>query len=820
MKMTERQRRAVQTCAWAGGLVAATLLPAHVQAQGAYRQPAPEIVTLVDAPPTPDVRVSPDQRTLLLLERRSLPSIAELAQPELRLAGLRINPQTNGRSRAGRRQRRYAGLGLVSIADGSRTPVAGLPADAPIEHPAFAPDGRHVSFTLIREDRLELWVTDLAGSARRLGAQRLNGVFGAPCTWATDSTGLFCRLVPEDHEALPKKPAVPRGPHVEQTLGRRAAARTYQDLLKSSHDERLFEHYGMAAVAFVGLDGSSRLFDSWGLFRRIEPSPDGHWLLVEVVHHPFSRLVPVHRFPYRIEVWDRAGRSITQVADRPLAEDVPITRGSVPTGPRRFGWRSDVPATLFWVEAQDGGDSGRTAEVRDALFQLGAPFKGTPRRLLSLGLRFSSVQWSSDELALVKATHWKTRRTRTWWVRPGQAGSKPVLLFDHSTEDRYNDPGTPLTTTTASGHPVLWTTDKGDALYLRGKGASAEGDRPFVDRYQLSQRRAERLWRSVAPAYEWPEQMLDPEQQVMLTRRESKVEPPNYFVRELSANRLRRLTDRPHPTPQLRDVTKELIRYRRDDGVQLSGTLYLPPGKSAADGPFPVLMWAYPREYKSAQAAGQVRKSPHEFLRINPRSSLIYLAAGFAVFDDPIMPIVGEGEEEPNDTYVKQLVAGARAAVDVLVQRGVAERGRIAIGGHSYGAFMVANLLAHSDLFAAGVARSGAYNRSLTPFGFQAEQRTFWQAPEVYFRMSPFMHAEKVNEPILLIHGEADNNSGTFPLQSRRFYHALKGHGATARLVMLPHESHGYQARESVLHMLQETIAWLERYLKAEPRKP
>jgi dipeptidyl aminopeptidase/acylaminoacyl peptidase len=193
------------------------------------------------------------------------------------------------------------------------------------------------------------------------------------------------------------------------------------------------------------------------------------------------------------------------------------------------------------------------------------------------------------------------------------------------------------------------------------------------------------------------------------------------------------------------------------------------------------------------------------------------VARGYAVFDDPSMPIIGEGDKEPNDSFVKQLVMSAEAAVNKLVELGIADRRKIAIGGHSYGAFMTANLLAHSDLFAAGIARSGAYNRTLTPFGFQREERTYWEAPEVYYNMSPFMHADKINEPMLMIHGHADNNSGTFPIQSERMFAAMKGHGGKARLVMLPHESHGYRARESILHVLWETDQLLENYVKNRP---
>jgi len=454
--------------------------------------------------------------------------------------------------------------------------------------------------------------------------------------------------------------------------------------------------------------------------------------------------------------------------------------------------------------------------VRDTLHLLAAPFEGEPTLLASLGLRFQGVRWGRDDLALVSERWRRTRRTRTWIVEPAAPGTEARVLFDRSYEDQYGDPGTPVMHPTASGTSVLLVGEDG-SLFLQGSGASPEGNRPFVDALRPDTGETRRLWRSEAPYYELPVELLDASGHTLLTRRESREAPPNYYVRDLGDGRLRRLTDFPHPAPSLAGAHRELIRYERDDGVQLTATLNLPPGYSPEQGPLPTLVWAYPREYKTAAAAAQVRDSPHRFFRFYWGTPLYWLTQGYAVLERPTMPIIGEGDAEPNDSFVQQLVGSARAAVEEVVKRGVADPRRMAIGGHSYGAFMTANLLAHSDLFRAGIARSGAYNRTLTPFGFQAEKRTYWQAPEVYFAMSPFMHVPKIDEPILLIHGAADNNSGTFPIQSERLYHALKGNGGTARLVMLPHESHGYRARESLMHMYWEMHEWLERYVKHAP---
>lgn len=798
----------------AGILLLSTSLVAQEPTNGKqYQLPTQTLVDIVDAPPTPAARLGPAGEWLLLQDVPSLPSIAELAERELRLAGLRIKPQINGRSRT----RHYVGLGLLRVADRMERPITGIPAGARIENVEWAPGGTRVVFTNTTSDGIELWVAEVAsGNARRLTGPRLNLTMARSPEWMPDGRSIVVTLIPDGRGAEPEAPQVPSGPVIQENLGETAPARTYQDLLENPYDEELFEHYTTSQLARVSIEGTVTPIGEPGQIWRFDPSPDGRFVLVETLHRPFSYLVPAYRFPRRIEVVDLTGRQVFQLGDLPLQEGVPIPFGSVPTGPRDVEWRADAPATLVWAEAQDGGDAGRPAEVRDKVFMLPAPFRGAPATLATLGLRYGGTNWGTNDVALINSLWWRTRQIKTWLVAPGAPEQQPELLSDRSWEDRYGDPGYPDMMRNAAGRWVMNTGRDGRSLYLIGDGASPEGNRPFLDVLDLRTKTTQRVFRSSAPHYERPLQVLDQAGRQVLTVRESVKDPPNYFVRDVSGGRLRQITSFPNPTPQLAGMQKELIEYERSDGVKLNGTLYLPPGYAASDGPLPMLMWAYPREYKSADLAGQITDSPYQFDRLTGWSSVIWLTQGYAVLDGPTMPIIGEGDEEPNDTYVEQLVASAEAAVNEVVRRGVADRERIGIGGHSYGAFMAANLLAHSDLYAAGIARSGAYNRTLTPFGFQREERTVWEAPEIYFGMSPFMHVDKINEPILLIHGEADNNSGTYPMQSERFYNALKGLGKTARLVMLPHESHGYRARESILHMLWEMQEWMNRYVKHE----
>ena len=794
------------------------VLALSAQAQDAlvYQTPAPELAALVDAPRTPAVSLSPDRATMAFLTRPGAPPITELAEPELGLAGVRINPRTTGPSRASG----FTGVSFRAVDGGAARPLSGLPADARFRSVSWSPDGRHVAMLADFADRIELWTASVAsGQARRALAAPVNDAApGASFAWMPSGTALVARVVAPGRGAAPVEDATPTGPVVQQSDGQAAPARTYQDLLESPLDEALFDHHMASALVVVGLDGSTRELGPEAVYVSLAPSPDGRFVMTEALHRPYSYLVPWYRFPRRTEVRDAAtGAIVHTVADTDLAERVPIAFGSVPTGPRSFEWRADAPATVVWAEAQDGGDAGAPAEVRDRLYVLAAPFTGAPAELAAFPLRYGGVVWGDGQTAIAYDNQWQTRQVNAYRLRPDQPGASPETLLSYSFEDRYANPGSPMTVANDAGYPVLQ--QDGGAVFLSGQGASAEGNRPFVRRLDLATGDTTELFRSQAPYYERPVAFLD--DGVLLTQRETVTDPPNYVARNLSTGTATVLTEFAHPYPELADVQKETVEYTRADGVPLSATLYLPPGYDAQrDGPLPTLVWAYPTEFKSADAAGQRSDSPYQFTYVSYWGAVPFVTRGYAVLDDAAFPVVGEGEDEPNDTFREQLVMNAQAAIDAGVARGVVDPDRVAVGGHSYGAFMVGNLLAHSDLFRAGIARSGAYNRTLTPFGFQREERTFWDDPMLYVGMSPFMHAEKIDEPILLVHGDADNNPGTFTLQSERLYGALKGLGGTARLVLLPAESHGYRARESLLHMLWEQDRWLETHVKnAGPRE-
>lgn len=811
----------------------------HPAAGHQYQLPSAPLQAIVDAARAPQMSLSPHRDLLTMVATPALPSIVEVAQPELKLAGLRINPRTYSPSRFSF----GSSLSLLDIASGQELAISGLPQPLRLANSAWSPDQRHLAFTHISLGeqgggaQVELWLVDVATrAARRLMPAPLMHVHGSGFGWRPDGSGLLVQLKPATLAAAPPLDGVPAGPAIQDSDAGAGARqlRTYPDLLKNQADVRLFAHYATVQLALVDLAGQRSPVGAPALLVGARLSPDGQHLLTQTLLQPFSYLVPASSFARAIEVRDLAGALLYTVAERPLQEGLPPGNDAVPAGRRDVSWRVDAPATLVWAEAQDGGDPAREASdgVRDIVYALAAPFDGVPGVLARLGTRYGGIVWGRGDLALLTESWYKTRAVKTWRIDPdrllaavgadAQAGARAdapadAPLFAYSFEDRYANPGHPVTRADGNGLQRLLI-GPGTSILLDGAGASLEGDRPFIDRLSLDSMRKERLFQSAPPYYENPAAVLSVDGMRLLTTRETPTERPNFYVRELdpaAPQALRALTRFPHPTPQLQHVQKEQIRYRRADGIDLTATLMLPPEYDPTrDGPLPLLMWAYPQEFKSAGAASQTTGSPYRFNAVSYWGPAAFLAMGYAVLDNPSMPIVGAGDTEPNDSYLPQLVASAEAAVAEVLRRGVAERHRIAVGGHSYGAFMTANLLAHTRLFKAGIARSGAYNRTLTPFGFQAEERPFWQVPQVYQAMSPFHYADRIAGALLLIHGEQDNNSGTFPIQSERMFQAIKGLGGTARLVMLPNESHAYRARESIMHMLYESERWLDKYVK------
>jgi dipeptidyl aminopeptidase/acylaminoacyl peptidase len=764
-----------------------------------YKLPPKDVVDILDAAPLPRVSMSPDREKMLLIELEKMPAIADLAMPMLRIAGIRITPQYNSRQVLG------FSTGLV-FGDGRRVV---LPAGVKFTGGSWSNDGSRFLFSRYVDGGVELWVVNAAtAQARALTPPRLNLVLGQPM-WMPDGKEILVSVIPQKRVAAPAEPPVSDGPVVQESGGRQAMVATYEDLLKSPFDEKLFEYYSTSQLALVdAATGAVRNVGFPGIYLEVEPSPDGRYILVTRLRQPFSYSVPYYDFACSYEIWDVSGKLVKTIAESPAAEDVPLN--GVRIGPRDFAWQARKPAALVWAEALDGGDPERAVPHRDRIMSLAAPFAAEPREVLKMEHRFRGLTWfESPGLAFSTEFDWKRNWRTTWLVNIDDALYKPKKVFDLSINDQYNAPGYPVLTPLGPDWVVL---EDSGWIYLRGEGASPQGDHPFLDRMNLATGEKQRLFRCADRMYESFVAFQGKSREKVIITRESRTEVPNYYVYDLKSHDAQPLTRFKDPAPQLTAVKRQLVRYKRDDGVDLSGTLYLPADYKEGTR-LPVVIWAYPLEYNDAGTAGQVRGSAERFTFYRGASQLLFVTQGYAVFDNATMPVIGD-PKTMNDTYVQQIVANAKAAIDVLDRMGVADRRRVGVGGHSYGAFMTANLLAHCDLFAAGIARSGAYNRTLTPFGFQSERRTLWEARDTYINMSPFMHADKIKTPLLLIHGMADNNSGTFPIQSERLFAALKGFGATARFVYLPFESHGYSARESNLTVLAEMFAWFDKYVK------
>jgi dipeptidyl aminopeptidase/acylaminoacyl peptidase len=770
-----------------------------ILAQTSYKKPPDAIRMVLDAPATPRALVSPNKSHLLLITPDRYPPIAELAQPMLRLAGLRINP----RNHAPRGGTTYRHLQLVNLTTLKKTDAV-LPAGATFALPKWSADGKLAALPVHFEDRIELYLLDAAsGRLRAIPNLRLNAANGDPVDWFSDSRQLLVKAIPTRRGVPPPDVSVPAGPDIQESLGKATPAPTYQDLLKSEHDEKQFDYYCTSQIVIVdSATGKITPINTPGIYSNLTPSPDAKYILAQRIRRPYSWVLPEQRFPLDVEVWRTNGSVVKVMANLPLADRIPLD--GVRTGPRGMNWVPGQAATLVWTEAMDGGNPREKVPHRDRIMLAAGAFD-QPREFAKLQERLQGQPlWLSDGRLWVSDYERSSRRLRTFVI---QTGGEAVELASRNMQDRYRDMGAPVTEM-VDGVRLIEVSN--GSILLEGRGASPKGDRPFLDRLSLTTKQKQRLFECEDGVYETVSDVLNREGTRLLTRRESPTEPPNFYL--IDNGKRTAITDFKDPAPEFRKVTKKLVTYKRADGVPLSFTLYLPPGYKEGT-PLPTVMWAYPRDYSDAGIAGQITGSPYQFTILNGASHLFFLLQGYAILDDAALPVVGDLENF-NNSYIEQIVAGAKAAIDKAVELGVTDPRRVGVGGHSYGGFMTANLLAHSDLFAAGIARSGAYNRTLTPFGFQTERRTLWEAPDTYLRMSPFLSAHKINEPILLIHGAADNNTGTFPIQSERMYTAIRGNGGTVRFVLLPHESHGYAARESVEHTLAEMVEWFDKHVK------
>jgi len=778
-----------------------------------FQKPSKPILDLADYQRAPSVSMDNKKEYMLLTYRNTYKTLDDLNQEELRLGGLRINPVTNISSTV----TYINNLKIRKISDKKELQVKGIPENAKITNVSWSPSENKIAFTNTTKKGVELWIIDVPNQiARKITEDNLNANLGSPYTWHNNNE-LLIKVLPKNRPALiDTKKDLPTGPTVSTSDGSKSQNRTYQDLLKNKTDETNFDIITTSELYLITTSGEAKLFKSAAIYAGESFSPDGNYIMLTTIQKPYSYIVPMSRFPQKSIVYDLNGREIKVVNEVPLTEIMPKGFSSVRAGKRNMAWRPDVAATLFFVEALDGGDQAKQVELRDEVYTWQAPFNQSPISLLKTKQRFGGITWGNENYAIVYDSWYDTRNAKTYLINPSNPNQAPQIIFDRNSQDIYSDPGNFETKKNQFNRFVLAI--ENNKSYLIGDGFTKEGQFPFISEFNLKTLENKKIY--ISTYKDKKEDLIsieDLKKGDVLVMIQSKNEYPNYYLRNIkSKNKLTPITSFTNPFESIKNVNKEVIKYKRKDGVELSGTLYLPAGydKTAKKEKLPLLIWAYPEEFKDKNSAGQVNKNPNEFTFPNYGSFVYWVTKGYAVLDDASFPIIGEGKTEPNDTFISQLVDNAEAAINAIDQLGYINRNKVGIGGHSYGAFMTANLLTHSKLFACGIARSGAYNRTLTPFGFQSEQRNYWDIPAIYNEMSPFMNADKMKTPLLLVHGDADNNPGTFTLQSERYFQALKGLGAPVRLVLLPKESHGYAAKDNILHLLWEQEQFLDKYLK------
>ncbi len=794
-------------------LVLMIVFSVHLTAQdnSSYQLPPKVIADLLLAAPTPAISVSGNAKYMLVMERNSYPAVEELGQPELKIAGIRINPLNASLTR----QTYINRISVKLVGADKNIEIKGLPANLSALNPTWNPSENKIAFFNVLSNSVDVYVIDITAlTCKKINTTSANLVLGNTLTWMDDVNVLYKTNV-NDPAKVAKKPITPKGPTVQENLGKVAPSVTYQDLIKSPFDEYLFEY--LTTVQLVkNNNGVETKMGKPSILSSISLSPDKQYILTRTLNKPFSYLVPSYGFASTVFITDTKGNLVHTLANLPSAESTPSGYDNVQNLPRGFDWRNDAPSTIVYAMPLDSGLIKKKVPFHDAVFALEAPFKGEAKELFKTETRYGRITWGNNQMALVAEQLRSKQQYKVSIYNPSNGSI--TKLYEGNSTDLYNNPGTPVTEKNKYGEQVIALLSDGQSiLFNNTTGASDKGDLPYIAKFNLQTKQKEILWRCAEDCFEYVADVLDINNLKLVTRRETEKDVPNYYIKSgAGLKNSVAITRFANPYTGMEGVTKEKIKYKRKDGVDLTGDLYLPKGyDKAKDGALPTLIWAYPREFTNAADASQVRGNQHKFTMLSWGSPVFYVTQGYAILDNAEMPIVATSpDKKPNDDFVNQLSLNASAAIDKLVEMGVGDRNRMAVGGHSYGAFMTTNLLAHTSLFKTGIARSGAYNRTLTPFGFQNEERTFWQAPQLYLAMSPFAFADKIKAPLLMTHGEADDNTGTFPINSERLYAAIKGHGGTVRFVYLPYEAHGYKGKENVLHLLYEQGRWLDKYLK------
>jgi dipeptidyl aminopeptidase/acylaminoacyl peptidase len=782
-------------------LCASALTPCAAAGSGGYRQPPQDVVAIIAARKPPLISVAPDRRQAILAEPEGFTRLEDLARPAVSVDGRRFDLGSHAR----RGMVHYSGLTLLALGTGEsrRLPLAD---NARIGYPQWSPRSDRLAFGVFAPTGVELWHAGTEDMQPvKVEGLRLNTAGGRSFVWMPDGQRILCRLVAAGADGMPRLPLSIPGPIVLEATGSRQPA-AMRAVGRNPHEHQLFNYFMRSQLAIANTStGELAPIGVPDLYGDIAPSPDGNFILV-------TRMTPPGDAPDvglspadTLEVWTASGQIVSSLLSSPEAVSTEARKR------RGFRWQHTASATLQWIEDMFPSDGLRAGTGGERLMVLAAPFSAAPREVFRSEHAITGIDWvDASESAIVHVYDEQERRAAAWLVDLRRPGAEARSLWTRHIDDRYDDPGRPMTKRNAAGLDVV-IQEHGD-IYMSARGVTPQGERPFVSRWSLTEMDGEVLWRSSEGTYAEAIALLDDEEPRLLIRHEAATMPPNYAVVGLRGGPRRELTSFRSPGAETFRVRKEVVTFPRADGIMLQATLYSPMQK-ADEERLPLVLWAYPRTYADAQRAGQVSRSGDHFSAFDRAIPAFLAMHGFAVMDQVSMPIV-RADRGAGRSFSEQVVASARAAIDKAVEMGVADPQRVGVAGHSFGAFMTVSLLAHSELFKAGVAFSGAYNRTLTPFGFQTERRTLWEAPNMYMEMSPLMYAHRITAPLLLVHGSQDENRGTTPMQSERLFQAIMGQGGTAKLVMLPYEGHVYRARESVLHSAAEMLEWFSLHLR------
>ena len=845
-----------------------------------YATPPPELADAVLAPRHLNVTlssVSPDKKWFVDEIGDGPVVMKTFSKPFHELGGVFIDHKAN-RART-LTIRNNAGIQLISATDGSRKPIQ-VPAGLRVSNATWSPDGTAIAYFGHAEDATHIYIADVAsGKSRQLSKIPILATMVSSFEFTDNGRQIAAVVIPDGRAAMPTAPTAPTGPTVKLSDSAKNRLRTFPSLMSTPYEKDLLKWHATGQLALIDVkQGTVKKFGKPDMIRSVDFAPDGKYARVTRMVEPFSYDVPVNNFGSVEEVWDATGTSLVKLNERPLnlgvqddTQDPPAAGGGRGAqqnqqGRRELAWRADGQG-LTYVEQEAapertgrrGGQAGDTADDQDAasaqrggrgapqppqrkdrVYQWTAPFTDATKKVIyEHPTRLSGHRFSPDMKVLFfsERAGQNTLDKAVYLDAPAQT----YTLARYRADDIYVNPGSIVGVRgaapagggrgggrggagAAGSTPVLMSADSEHVFYQGtsyAKNPNDVGPKTFIDKVAIKTGTKTRIYESDnTDVYERVSTIIDPDAGSFIVTREGPTEVPQQYLVQ-NGQRLA-LTKNQDVTPDLTKMKLERFTVERPDGFKFRVTVNLPQNFIPGSRP-PALFWFYPREFADQDSYDRPDRTfnKNAFPNFGTRSMEFFTRLGYAVVE-PDSPIVG-AQGAMNDNYVHDLRTNLAVVIDELDKRGLADRHRLAIGGHSYGAFSAVNAMVHTPFFKAGIAGDGAYNRTLTPLGFQSERRDLWQAPHVYLGMSPFLYAQNMTGALLMYHGYADQNVGTDPDNSIRLYHALNGLGKTAALYMYPLEDHGPASRETLLVLWARWAAWLDKYVKnpqkAEPAK-